>query len=131
VVIGALTIILGLSLFQALTTILVGSLLGSLFIGLGSILGSRTHTATIVNTRAVFGIKGNIPAEALNWITIVGWAVVNSVLAALAPDHAVRRVGMARQPARDRRRRHGDRGPSRDHPGRASRGGSINEADTS
>jgi NCS1 family nucleobase:cation symporter-1 len=84
IVLGALPVIFGLSLVQALLVILVAGTIGSLFVGLGSVLGPRTHTATIVNTRAVFGVKGNIPVEGLNWVTIVGWAAVNSVLATLA-----------------------------------------------
>lgn len=83
-VIGALPILLGLSLWSGLSAILVGGVLGSLFVGLSGILGPKTGTATIVNTRSVLGIKGNILPEVLNWITVVGWAASNSVLGALA-----------------------------------------------
>ena len=83
-VIGSLPILLGLSLWAGLSAVLVGGVLGSIFVGLSGVLGPKTGTATIVNTRSVLGIKGNVIPEVLNWVTVVGWAASNSVLGALA-----------------------------------------------
>lgn len=84
IVIGAIPVLLGLSWWQSITAILVGGVLGSIIVGLSGFLGPQTHTGTIVNTRALFGIKGNLLWELLNWITVAGWVGANSVLAALA-----------------------------------------------
>jgi nucleobase:cation symporter-1, NCS1 family len=81
---GALTIIFGLGIRQALAAALVGSLAGAVILGLCSLLGPRTATATIVNTRAALGLNGNYPAALLSWLSVSGWVGVNAVLAVFA-----------------------------------------------
>jgi nucleobase:cation symporter-1, NCS1 family len=81
---GALPILFGLSLWHALLAVVVGNLLGAIVFGLCAILGPRTATATIVNTRAALGHKGNLPAAAISFFSVGGWVAVNSVLAAFA-----------------------------------------------
>jgi NCS1 nucleoside transporter family len=93
-VIGSIPILLGLSWWASFTAILVGGLLGSIAVGLSGFLGPQTHTGTIVNTRALFGIKGNLPWEFLNWVTVAGWVGANTVLAALALIQLVGLIGM-------------------------------------
>jgi len=93
-VIGSIPVLLGLSWWQSFSAIIVGGLLGSIMVGLCGIHGPKTGTATIVNTRAVFGIKGNLLPEALNWITVVGWAACNSVLGAMALTQLARMAGL-------------------------------------
>jgi nucleobase:cation symporter-1, NCS1 family len=94
-VIGSIPILLGLSWWGAFTAILVGGLLGSIAVGLSGFLGPQTHTGTIVNTRALFGIKGNLPWELLNWITVAGWVGANTVLAGLALIQLAGLIGLA------------------------------------
>lgn len=81
---GALTILFGLSLWQAIAADIVGSVLGAIVFGFCGIFGPRTATATIVNTRAAFGLNGNYIAAAVSWLAASGWVAVNSVLAVLA-----------------------------------------------
>lgn len=51
---GALGVLFGLSLWQALLAVVIGSVVGAVVPGFLSIIGPRTGTATIVNTRAAF-----------------------------------------------------------------------------
>jgi purine-cytosine permease-like protein len=81
---AALTILFGLGLWQALAAVVVGGVAGSIVLGLCSIFGPRTGTATIVNTRAAFGLNGNYPVALLSWLSASGWVAVNSVLAIFA-----------------------------------------------
>ena len=81
---GALAIIFGLNLIEAILAILIGSAVGALIPGLISVIGPRTATATIVNTRAPFGLNGNFPAALISWASASGWVAVNSVLAIFA-----------------------------------------------
>jgi len=81
---GALPIIFGLSLWQALLAVVVGNVLGAIVFGLCAVHGPRTATATIVNTRAALGHKGNLVAAAISFFSVAGWVAVNSVLAAFA-----------------------------------------------
>jgi NCS1 family nucleobase:cation symporter-1 len=81
---GALTVLFGLGIQQALAAALVGSVAGAVVLGLCSVLGPRTATATIVNTRAALGLNGNYPAAVLSWLSVSGWVGVNAVLAIFA-----------------------------------------------
>lgn len=81
---AALTVLFGLGLWQALLAVTIGSIAGAAVLGLCSIFGPRTGTATIVNTRAAFGLNGNYPVALLSWLSASGWVAVNSVLAIFA-----------------------------------------------
>jgi NCS1 family nucleobase:cation symporter-1 len=81
---AALVILFGLNLWQAIAAIVIGGSAGAVVLGLCSIYGPRTGTATIVNTRAAFGLNGNFPAALLSWLSASGWVAVNSVLAIFA-----------------------------------------------
>ena len=81
---GALTILFGLSIWQAISASIIGSVLGAAVFGFCGIFGPRTATATIVNTRAAFGLNGNFPAALISWLSASGWVAVNSVLAVFA-----------------------------------------------
>lgn len=81
---AALVILFGLNLWQATAAIVIGGAAGGVVLGLCSIYGPRTGTATIVNTRAAFGLNGNFPAALLSWLSASGWVAVNSVLAIFA-----------------------------------------------
>lgn len=81
---GAFTILFGLSIWQAIVASITGSVLGAIVFGFCGIFGPRTATATIVNTRAAFGLNGNYPAAFISWLSASGWVAVNSVLAVFA-----------------------------------------------
>jgi NCS1 family nucleobase:cation symporter-1 len=81
---GSLTILFGLGIWQAIAAGIVGSVLGAIVFAFCGILGPRTATATIVNTRAAFGLNGNYIAAAVSWLAASGWVAVNSVLAVFA-----------------------------------------------
>src|SRR5579864_8435318 len=96
---GALTIVFGLRLWQALLAGVLGSIAGAVVLGLCSIFGPRTATATIVNTRAAFGLNGNYPAALLSWLSASGWVAVNSVLAIFALITLAQSIGLGSGPA--------------------------------
>src|ERR1700690_2392134 len=81
---GALAIIFGLNVVEAIIAVVIGSAVGALVPGLISVIGPRPATATIVNTRAPFGLNGNFPAALISWASASGWVAVNSVLAIFA-----------------------------------------------
>ncbi|MEG0641297.1 MAG: cytosine permease, partial [Clostridium sp.] len=56
---GIVVVALGLSIWQALSAVLVGNLLGCIVLGLASIMGPRTGTAGIVTSRTAFGQVGS------------------------------------------------------------------------
>lgn len=91
---AALTVLFGLSLWQALAAVAIGSFAGSVVLGLCSVFGPRTGTATIVNTRAAFGLYGNYPAALLSWVSASGWVAVNSVLAIFALIELAQTAGL-------------------------------------
>jgi len=91
---GALTIIFGLPLWQALIAVVIGAIAGAVVLGLCSIFGPRTATATIVNTRAAFGLNGNYPAALISWLSASGWVAVNSVLAIFALLTLAQSIGL-------------------------------------
>ncbi len=81
---GAFTILFGLNIWQAIAAAVIGSVIGALVFGFCGIFGPLTATATIVNTRAAFGLNGNFPAALISWLSASGWVAVNSVLAVFA-----------------------------------------------
>jgi NCS1 family nucleobase:cation symporter-1 len=91
---GALTILFGLSIWQAIAAAIVGSILGAIVFGFCGIFGPRTATATIVNTRAAFGLNGNYPAALISWLSASGWVAVNSVLAIFALIQVASAIGL-------------------------------------
>jgi NCS1 family nucleobase:cation symporter-1 len=83
-VIGALTTVLGIPLSQAVPVLLIGNLLGGLFVGLAAAMGPSLGFPQMMSSRASFGRRGNYVPGALNWISTVGWFTVNTILAVFA-----------------------------------------------
>ncbi|MGW0534113.1 purine-cytosine permease family protein [Streptomyces sp. NPDC003032] len=80
---GALAVSFGLSFWQAVAVVVIGGL--SFFaISATGLSGIRTGTATLVISRAPFGVLGNLPAGLLNWVVSIGYTVVNTVVGTLA-----------------------------------------------
>ncbi|NBE56037.1 purine-cytosine permease family protein [Streptomyces boluensis] len=80
---GALAVAFGLSFWQAVGVVVIGGL-AFFAISAAGFSGVRTGTATLVISRAAFGIRGNWPAGLLNWVVSIGYTVVNTVVGALA-----------------------------------------------
>lgn len=74
----------GLSVSQAIPILLVGNLLGGLFVGLAAAMGPSLGFPQMMSSRASFGRLGNYLPGALNWTSTVGWFTVNTILAVFA-----------------------------------------------
>jgi NCS1 family nucleobase:cation symporter-1 len=80
---GALAVSFGLSFWQATTVVVLGGL-AFFAISAAGLSGIRTGTATLVISRAAFGVRGNWPAGVLNWVVSIGYTIVNTVVGTLA-----------------------------------------------
>ncbi len=84
-VIGVLsTVYFGFTMAQAIPVLLVGNLLGGLFLGVAAAMGPSLGFPQMLSSRASFGRRGNYVPGALNWISTVGWFTVNTILAVIA-----------------------------------------------
>ncbi|MFJ3965968.1 purine-cytosine permease family protein [Streptomyces sp. NPDC090036] len=89
---GALAVAFGLSFWQATAVVVIGGL--SFFaISAAGLSGIRTGTATLVISRAAFGIRGNLPAGVLNWVVSIGYTIVNTVVGTLALEVFFAEIG--------------------------------------
>jgi NCS1 nucleoside transporter family len=84
--VGVLAVqVFGLTLWQALAAIVLGTALGSLSQGLLSARGPSAGVPQMILSRIGFGYRGNILPAGLNAITAgIGWFAVNSVSGAFA-----------------------------------------------
>lgn len=64
----------GLSTTTAIGIAVLGSLVGSLMLGLASGLGSKYGVPTMVSLRAVLGLRGSYMPTILNVVQLVGWS---------------------------------------------------------
>jgi nucleobase:cation symporter-1, NCS1 family len=91
---GTLAVMFGLSFWVATAVVVLTGL--SFFVisalGLG---GVRTGTATLVISRATFGVLGNFPAGVLNWIVGIGYTILNTVVGTIALQQLFGKLGMA------------------------------------
>ena len=74
----------GLTVSQALPVLLLGNLLGGLFVGLAATMGPELGFPQMMSSRASFGRFGNYLPGVLNWTSTVGWFTVNTILAVFA-----------------------------------------------
>src|SRR6516225_9551963 len=89
---GALLISLGLSFLQSVAIIVLGNIFGFFLLGLTSIQGPRTGTATFTINRAAFGHNGGRLLAFFNWLTLVGWdssGIALMVIALLTLAHVL------------------------------------------
>ncbi|MGB9185406.1 MAG: cytosine permease [Solirubrobacteraceae bacterium] len=93
IIVGGALVGLGLGFWAAVGAILLGNLL-FLVVGLGGVPGPRAGTATMVVSRAAFGLRGNLVPTALAWLTVVGWQAVFLVLSAFAAFSLAGEVGI-------------------------------------
>jgi nucleobase:cation symporter-1, NCS1 family len=94
IITGAVLVTLGLNAWQAIAAIVLGNSFYVL-VGLGGIPGPRAGTATMVISRAAFGLRGNRAPTLLSWLTVVGWEAVNLVLGAFALFALADQVGIS------------------------------------
>ncbi|MCT4353523.1 cytosine permease [Streptomyces sp. Je 1-79] len=91
---GALAVAFGLSFWQATAVVVIGGL--SFFaISAAGLSGVRTGTATLVISRAAFGVRGNWPAGLLNWVVSIGYTIVNTAVGTLALEALFADLGWA------------------------------------
>ncbi|MCY0925263.1 cytosine permease [Streptomyces sp. H27-H1] len=90
---GALAVAFGLSFWQA-TAVVVLSGLSFFAISAAGLSGIRTGTATLVISRAAFGVRGNWPAGVLNWVVSIGYTIVNTVVGTLALEVFFDEIGL-------------------------------------
>jgi NCS1 family nucleobase:cation symporter-1 len=85
-ILGALGILLGLSLWETALVLIVGNVVGCAFFGLFCVMGSRTGVNQMVLSRAAFGRRGAyLPAVAqllmtMGWLGVNTWVVLDLVL---------------------------------------------------
>jgi NCS1 nucleoside transporter family len=85
-VLGALGIVLGLSLVETIVVLVIGNLIGCAFFGLFCVIGHRTGVNQMVLSRAAFGRRGAyLPATAqmlmtMGWLGVNTWVVLDLVL---------------------------------------------------
>lgn len=84
-----------LSLLAAFTALVVGTVLGSLLIGLAAIPGAQTGAPSMVLLRGLLGARLSYLPTALNMLQLVGWTVfeivvITSAAQQLLPWHGAR-----------------------------------------
>jgi NCS1 family nucleobase:cation symporter-1 len=85
-ILGALGILLGLSLWETALVLVVGNVVGCAFFGLFCVMGHRTGVNQMVLSRAAFGRRGAyLPAVAqllmtMGWLGVNTWVVLDLVL---------------------------------------------------
>jgi NCS1 nucleoside transporter family len=94
IIIGAALVGLGLGFWAAVAAIVLGNLL-FVVVGLGGVAGPRAGTATMVVSRASFGLRGNLVPTVLAWLSVVGWQAVFLVLSAFAAFSLAGEAGIA------------------------------------
>ena len=83
VAVGVIALELGLSVWQALVAVVLGTLLFAT-VALASIGGVRAGLPTMTFTRAVFGPRGNLPHVVLAWAASVAFEAINCIFGVYA-----------------------------------------------
>jgi purine-cytosine permease-like protein len=83
VAVGVIALEAGLSVWQALVAVVLGTLLFAA-VGLASIGGVRSGLPTMTFTRAVFGPRGNLPHAVLAWVASVAFEAINCIFGVFA-----------------------------------------------
>lgn len=84
VVTGALAIFIGLSLPWAIVAIVVGNLVGGLFMAYHSVQGPRLGVPQMIQSRAQFGFAGAILPMAITVLMYLGFAIEGGIVAGQA-----------------------------------------------
>ncbi|WP_144462147.1 purine-cytosine permease family protein [Siminovitchia fortis] len=84
VVTGGLAVVFGLNLFWSIVSILLGNLIGAIFMALHSVQGPRLGIPQMIQSRAQFGVIGAIFPLFLVILMYLGYFASNAVLGAQA-----------------------------------------------
>lgn len=79
-----------LGLAEALVAIVLGTLVGNLFLSLAGNLGGRYGVPTMVSLRPSFGIRGSYIPTFLNVVQLVGWTAFEVLVMGQAADVVVK-----------------------------------------
>ena len=90
---GAFFLGFGISFWQATWAAIIGTILSFALVGFSSLAGKRSNAPTMVLSRAVFGMKGNLVPSFLSYLVFVGWETVLVSLATLATGTIFVRLG--------------------------------------
>ena len=77
-VLGALGIVLGLSLADVITVLVVGNLIGMSIFGFFVLMGQRTGVTQMVLSRSAFGRRGAYLPTAFQFLIATGWCAINT-----------------------------------------------------
>lgn len=77
-VLGALGIVLGLSLWQTIAVLVVGNLIGMAVFGFFVLMGQKTAVSQMVLSRAAFGRRGAYLPALMQGLLAVGWCAINT-----------------------------------------------------
>jgi len=83
----------GISFWQATLAAIIGTTLSFLLVGFSSLAGKKSNAPTMVLSRAIFGVKGNIVPGFMSYLVFVGWETVLVSLATLATGTIFMRIG--------------------------------------
>lgn len=81
VVTGAIAVSLGLNFWQAVAAIVIGNLLGAIFMALHSAQGPRLGLPQMIQSRAQFGYHGALLTLVLVWAMYIAFAAFDILLA--------------------------------------------------
>jgi NCS1 nucleoside transporter family len=77
-VLGALGIVLGLSLADTILVLVVGNLIGMAVFGFFVLMGQRTGVSQMVLSRSAFGRRGAYLPTAFQFVIATGWCAINT-----------------------------------------------------
>jgi NCS1 family nucleobase:cation symporter-1 len=95
VVTGSLVYAAGLDVWQSVSAILAGNLIGCSVLGLSSIMGPRTGSAGIVTSRTSFGQAGAALPMAISLVSALSWFSIQSVVATQGLEELFRLGGLS------------------------------------
>jgi len=81
---GFLPVSLGLPLPAIILALLIGNVLGSLFLAVSVAMGPRMGYPQMSISRWSFGRRGNYFFATLNWVSTAGWFTINVILGTFA-----------------------------------------------
>lgn len=90
---GAFFLGFGINFWQATIAAILGSVLSFILVGFSSLAGKRFNVPTMILSRAIFGVKGNLLPGFLSYLVFVGWETVLVAIATLATGTIFERIG--------------------------------------
>ena len=89
----------GLGFAEALTVVIIGSLIGVALLALGAAAGAQHGVPTMVLFRPILGLRGSWAPSALNVLQLVGWTAVELWAMSLVADIVAQRIfGISARP---------------------------------